>query len=407
MPRTAIAESSRYGAVSAVLFLSLFAAQAGAIALSPVLADVAQDLDVSTATAGQLRTVAGLVAAASALLLGRFGGRIGLGRQLLGGSALLAAGSIGSAAAPSLGLLAAAQVPVGAGIAILTTAGTLAAAEWVPPERRAAVLSWALIGQPAAWIVGMPLIGLVGERSWRYAWIVLPLAAAILAGASVARRRREPPPSAPRASLRATLATPGVSRWLVAEVLVNTAWAGLLVYSGALFVESYGASTALTGIVLAVGASAYVVGNLASRRLVDREPNGLLVALALILALTTASFGAVRPSLAVSTVLFSVAAAAAGARTFVSSAFGLAAPAEVRPRAIALRAASMQFGYFAGSSAAGAALALGGYPALGSVLGTLFVAAVVPLHGFPQARRARRDAEPTDPRRLALSRARC
>ena len=139
--------------VSAVLFLCLFAGQAGAIALSPVLAEVARDLDVSTATAGQLRTVAGLVAGITALALGRLGARFPLRRQLLIGSLLLALGSLASAAAPSIGLLAAAQAPVGAGIAILTTAGTLAAAEWVPAEQRAATLSWALIGQPAAWMM--------------------------------------------------------------------------------------------------------------------------------------------------------------------------------------------------------------------------------------------------------------
>jgi len=46
--------------------LSLFAAQAAIVALSPVLAEVAADLDVSTATAGQLLR-AGSVPESSAL----------------------------------------------------------------------------------------------------------------------------------------------------------------------------------------------------------------------------------------------------------------------------------------------------------------------------------------------------
>ena len=82
------------------------------------LAEVAHDLDVSTATAGQLRTVAGLVAGLTALALGRFGSRVGLGRQLLAGAVLLALGSLASAAAPGIELLAVAQAPVGAGIAV-------------------------------------------------------------------------------------------------------------------------------------------------------------------------------------------------------------------------------------------------------------------------------------------------
>jgi predicted MFS family arabinose efflux permease len=246
------------------------------------------------------------------------------------------------------------------------------------------VLSWALIGQPAAWIVGMPLIGLVAERSWRYAWLVLPLSAALLAAAVVVRRSGEPPTSRPPSRFRAVLAAPGLARWLVAELLANTAWAATLVYAGALFVESYGTSAELTGAVLAIGAGAYVAGNLALRRLVDREPWHLLVALAVALAAMTALFGALRPSTVVSAAVFSAAAFAAGGRTIISSAFGLAAPAEHRPGAMAMRAASMQLGYFTGSFVGGAALALGGYPALGSAIGLLFLAAAATLSGRRQ-----------------------
>jgi predicted MFS family arabinose efflux permease len=379
-----------YRSVSAVLFLCLFAAQAGAIALAPVLADVARDFDVSTPAAGQLRTIAGLVAGVTALALGRLTARVGLGRQLLGGAILLALGALASAAAPSIGLLAAAQVPVGAGIAILTTAGTLAAAEWVPREQRAATLSWALNGQPAAWIVGMPLLGAAGERSWRYAWLLFPLAAALVAAAAVGRRSGEPPAQKAPARMHAALAAPALRRWLATEVLANTAWAATLVYAGSLFVESYAASTAATGIALALGAGAYVSGNLASRRLADHEPRQPLVGLAVALSASTFAFGAFRPSPVVSTALFAAAAFAAGGRTFLSSSFGLAAPPELRPGAMAMRSASMQFGYFTGSLAGGVALALGGYPALGAAIATLFLSAALILGQLPARVGARR-----------------
>jgi len=393
-----------YRAVGAVLFVCLFAGQAGAIALSPVLAQVARDLDVSTATAGQLRTVAGLAAGVTALALGRLGARVALRSQLLVGSLLLALGSLASAAAPGIGLLAVAQVPVGAGIAILTTAATLAAAEWVPSERRAATLAWALIGQPAAWIVGMPLLGAAGERSWRYAWLVLPLTAALLAGAAVAGRDDTPRGSTAPVRMRAALEAPGLGRWLAAELVTNTAWAGTLVYAGALVAESYRASTALTGAVLALGACAYVSGNLAFRRLADREPRRLLVRLSVGLAVVTTLFGAFRPSLVTSVAFFSTAAFASGGRTLLASAFGLAAAPELRTAAMAMRAATMQFGYFTGSFAAGAALALGGYPAFGATIGALFLSAALVLGRSP----AGDDVSPPLPRRLrvALDRAR-
>ena len=126
----------------------------------------------------------------------------------------------------------------------------------------------------------MPLLGVAGERSWRYAWLVFPLAAAL------ARRGRggRPQQRASGASATGVNASGArrarLRRWLAAEALTNTAWAGTLVYSGALFVESYGASTALTGVVLSLGAGAYVSGNLALRRLAEREPRQLLSGLA-------------------------------------------------------------------------------------------------------------------------------
>lgn len=356
------------------MFLSLFASQAGAIALSPVLPEVSRDLGVSTAVAGQLRTIAGLVAGLTALAMGRLSGRVGLGRQLLAGSILLALGSLLSAAAQGIGLLALAQAPVGAGIGMLTTAATLAPAEWVPPRQRPAVLSRALTGQPWAWIVGMPMLGLAGEASWRVAWLVFPLAAALLAAAAVAGRRAAPPVQAPPVRLREALAAPQAGRWLAAEVLANTAWAGTLVYAGALLVESYGTSAAATGVLLAIGAGASVLGNVALRHLVGGEPRRWLVNLALTLAVVTAAFDAFRPSLVVSAALFAVAAFAAGGRTMLSGAFGLSLPPAVRPAAVSMRAASLQFGYFTGSLSAGAAFALGGDVACGATAGALFAA---------------------------------
>ena len=362
----------RYRAVSVTLFACLFAAQAAVIVMSPVLVEAAADLHVSTATAGQLRTATGLAAAAAALLVGPLTARFGLRRLLLVGSGALAIGSIASAAAPTFGGLLTAQIPVGAGVGILTTTGTLASAAWVAPELRPRVLSWTLVGQPAAWIVGMPLIGTLGGISWRIGWLGLPVAGAIVAGALVACRPADRPTRVAQTTIRAVIADATLGAWLTAELSANAAWAGTLVYAGALFAESYGISTAATGWLLAVAAAAYVAGNISARRLVQSEARAILISLSLLLAALDAAFGAVRPDAVTSTVLFSAAAFAAGARTLVSSSFALSRPPQVRPTVMSLRTATMQLGYFLGSSAGGVALALGGYGALGVSMGLFF-----------------------------------
>ena len=249
------------GSPSVVLFLALFASQAGVLTLAPILSDVAADFDVSIAEAGQLRILAAPLAALVAIAAGRSLVRFSP-RALLGvGSALLALGSIASAVAPTFALLAAAQVPAWAGVATLIAAGVAATASWSEPESRTRVVAHALAGPPAAWIVGMPLIGVVAEVNWRLAFVALPLPAALLVGVAVARRPGDAPLTGARGSLAGLLGRLEARRWALGELLANSAWAGTLVFSGALFTERFGMSTATTGLALAGVAAAFLAGN--------------------------------------------------------------------------------------------------------------------------------------------------
>src|SRR5262249_38817754 len=151
---------------------------------------------------------------------------------------------------------------------------------------------------------------------------LFPLGAAAVAGLAVARRPR-PPRAERRESLTDVLHDAPTARWALGELLSGAAWVGMLVFSGALFVESYGATSLVTGLVLAAGAAAYVAGNVFFRRFVECRARVLLVRFALVLALSAALFGTVRPALPVSAVLFAVAGFVAGGRTLIASSVGL------------------------------------------------------------------------------------
>jgi predicted MFS family arabinose efflux permease len=375
--RTLPAWGRAQAAVGVALFLCLFAAQSGLIVLTPVLSKVADDLDVSTAAAGQLRTVSGLAAGLAAVALSTVGRNVSLRRVLTAGAAGLALASIASAVAPSFGVLALAQALLGVSVSALLVGGTVAAAEWVPVQHRTRVLAWALVGPPAAWIVGMPLIGAIGEIDWRWTWLVLPLGAALVAGVAVARQT-ETPRTAASESLTSALREPSTARWVLGELLANSAWIGALVFSGALFTETYGTTALVTGVVLAAGAAAYVAGNVYFRRVVECQAHALLVRLSLVLALGVALLGIVRPALPVSAAIFAATAFVAGGRTLIGSAVGLESAPERRLAVMGARAAAAQLGYFLGSAAAGGALATGGYPGFGLALGFLFLVSALP-----------------------------
>ena len=363
--------------VGITLLAALAASQSALVVLNPLLPDVARDLDVSVATAGQLRTLSGLAAGVAALSVGLLATRLGLRELLLGAIATLAVGSILSAAATEFAMLAAAQMLAGLGIGISYSAAIAATAEWSTDADRSRVLALALLGPPLAWILGMPLVGVVGEVSWRLAWLVVPLAMAIVAIALLAQRRRTPP-ARDRAGLRSVLTYPGVARWSVGELLAFSGWAGALVYVGALLVESYDLSIAATGLALGFGALVYVPGNLLFRRWVDAHGRLLLISLALSAAVTVALLGSLRSSLWLSVALFATLCFIAGGRTLAGSARGLGLAPELRLGVTGVRTAAIQSGYFVGAAVGGVALAVGGYSALGLAFAALFVGAAIP-----------------------------
>jgi len=369
---------TRGAAVAPTLFACLFAVQAGVIALSPVLPEVAADLGVSTATAGQLRTVSGLVAGLVAVGMGRLSARFDLRELLLAGLAGLATGSLLSAAAPSFAVLAAAQVLLGAATALVLSGALAAAAEWSAPEQRAQALSTALLGQPVAWIVGMPAIGLLGTLSWRWGWLAVPFLAGVVALVAVAARpadsKREP-----RVRVWAMLRRDRrVAGWALGELLAWSAWAGALIYAGALFVESYGVSTGVAGLLLGAAAVAYLPGNLLAKRHVERSARAIAAAAPPLAAALVAVLGAWRPALGASGALFALLAFVAAARTIAGSALGLEVCSHRRVFAMRLRTAANQFGYLCGAALGGLALSLGGYAALGATYAALFLLAAIP-----------------------------
>ena len=372
----------RARATGATLLLCLGASQAAILVLSPLLPEVASDMGVSTATAGQLRTLSGLAAGATALLVGLLATRVGVREVIGAGLALLALGAGASAAAPDFAVLAVAQTLVGAGVGLSYAAGVAAVAEWSTPETRSRVLAVALLGPPLAWVVGMPACGLLGDISWRFAWIGVPFIAALVA-LGVLARREPTPPAATRAGMRSVFSAPGVLRWSAGELFAFSGWAGSLVYVGALFVESYGLSVAATGLVLGFGALVYVPGNLFFRRWVDEHDRALLIALPLAAAGAICVVCSIRPSTWFSLVCFSALAFIAGGRTLAGGARGLGLAPELRLGVTGVRAAAIQLGYFVGAAVGGVALAWGGYPGMGFAFAALFVGGAVP-HLLPE-----------------------
>src|SRR5215212_5262265 len=90
---------------SPVLFMCLFASQAGLLVLSPILPDLARHFDMSTGAVGQLRTISGAAGGVTALVVALAARRPPLRALLERGAVAIIAASALSAAAPSFAVL--------------------------------------------------------------------------------------------------------------------------------------------------------------------------------------------------------------------------------------------------------------------------------------------------------------
>jgi DHA1 family inner membrane transport protein len=354
------------------LFAAMFAAQAGLLSLGPLLPDVASDFGVSAAAAGQVRTIGGLAGGATAVAVALLGSRLGLRGILIAGHLMLALGTLASAAAPTLAVLAAGQAAVGGAAGFLIAGALAASVAWSAPGERARALAVASLGQPMSWVAGMPLGGLLAELDWRYSLLGVPLVASLAGMAALARQRRPLHSGSPGRTLRSLPA------WAVPELLSYAAWSGVLVFAGALLIESYSVSPGVVGLLLGGVALAALPGNVLARPWLGGHARELVVLLGLAAALLTALFGIVRPGPAASTAILAMLVLVACTRTVAGSALALQSAGQRRLSAMGVRAASGQFGYLLGAAVGGAALAAGGYELLGISLSALFALGTVP-----------------------------
>ncbi|HEY1335695.1 MAG TPA: MFS transporter, partial [Myxococcaceae bacterium] len=258
------------------------------------------------------------------------------------------------------------------------SAGVAAAADWVPASSRARTLSWALLGQPAAWVVGQPLVGVVASVDWRYAFVAVPFAGTVLAMIATWTRPRDPPVATAQPRVLGLLKEPLLAGWAGGELLAYAAWSGTLLYSGTLFVDSYGMSVERVGVLLGVGAAAYFPGNFLFRRWVDASSRQLLAFLGLALAAGVAILGLIRSGPGLSLAVFAAVVFLAGGRTIAGSALGLDLAPDAKVATTSVRTTALQFGYLLGAGLGGAALALGGLGAVGVMLSVLFALGALP-----------------------------
>ncbi|MFB7620664.1 MFS transporter [Kitasatospora sp. NPDC056181] len=269
-PATTGPTPSRTGVVP-VLALGTFAVGTDAFVVAGFLPDLAGDLGVSTAAAGQAVTA---FAAAYALLspvLATLTARVPRRTLLVAALTGLGVANLATALAPTFAALIVARVAAAGSAAAFTPNAGAVAAFLTGPERRARALAVVVGGLTVATALGVPLGDVAGELTgWR--WALAAVAALALLTAAVLALLLPALPGNPAVPLRERLAVlrrPAVRAVLPLTVLGMTAAYTVYAYSVPVL-AAVGIGESDTAWPLSLYGLGAVLGNLASGYATDR-----------------------------------------------------------------------------------------------------------------------------------------
>lgn len=163
-----------------LLAVGTFVLGVDSFVLAGLLPDVAHDLHVSLARAGQLTTAFALAYAIGSPLIATATGRLDRRVVLGGGMAVFLLGMVGQALGPTYATVLAGRILAALGAAAFQANAYAVAGFLSPPERRARSLAMVGAGTSLATVIGVPLGVLLGQQiGWRAALWAITVAAAV------------------------------------------------------------------------------------------------------------------------------------------------------------------------------------------------------------------------------------
>jgi predicted MFS family arabinose efflux permease len=255
-----------------LLAAGAFAVGTSGYIVSGVLPAVSHDLNVSTATAGQLVTAFAIAYAIASPLLAAATGRWERRRLLVVALLVSAAGNAMAALAPTYELLLASRVVSAIGAAVFTPAATAVATILNPPERRGRAVAMVFGGLTFALILGVPVGNLVGG-SIGYQGVFALVAVVSLLGAAAVRIGIPVIAAPPLVGLRDRLAVARDRRvlmMLAMTVLACLAAFSVFTYIAPLLTATAGVHGTTISFLLFVYGVGGALGNTLGGRMTDR-----------------------------------------------------------------------------------------------------------------------------------------
>ncbi|MGH2905541.1 MAG: MFS transporter [Solirubrobacterales bacterium] len=373
--------------------LATIASQSSMASVPPLFVEIGNEFGMSVGSVGQVRSVSAAGAVLTTLLVGGWIHRHGARPVMVIGGLLAAIGALISGIAPEFAVLAAGQLVVGVGICCLLASGFAGAGEFFAPETRDWAIGWVVALQSLAWIVGVPLVGLLADAfSWRAGFIVPATFALIAAGSAILfapKIERDPLAMDERTGLLAALADKDARRWTIGEFIAFAVWSGEITYVAAYYIQTYDLSEAVVGILLPTGSLAFLIGSAATERAAKIWPRSTILTVGAIgMGVVATIIFNIHPAVAFTVGVGFVMGIFAGLRAASSSTLALDQLPDKPGAMMAARTAAVQIGYLIGASVGGIAVDVAGYGSLGILMIVGMCASAAVMATVPAGRRA-------------------
>ncbi len=267
----------------AVLSLTVFASISATLIIPPLLVEIATDLEISVAVAGQLATATFAAWAFSGVTGGPLSDSFGRRPVALVGLAVLTISVLASAFAPSFEALVALRVLTGLGGGIIPPNIVGAVSDVISPARRAQAVSVLLATQGLASAISVPMVAVLANvGDWRLPFIVvgLMLGAGLLANwIWFPRHGGERVRNWVFFSRYWSLVSMRFFRVAVAVNLTQRiAFWGTISFFAAYLIHTYELSLGFVALPLAIVAIGQMIGSSAAALVANRRHRGLLIA---------------------------------------------------------------------------------------------------------------------------------
>ncbi|WP_371481679.1 MFS transporter [Kitasatospora sp. NBC_00315] len=263
------------------LSLGYFTLGTASLAVVGLGGPIGHDLHTAPGSVGVLVSVFAITFAVVAPLAPAVLGRLDRRTVLLLGLALMAAGGVLSALAPSYAVLLVARVLAGLGGAVFGPASSAVGSLIVPEEHRSRALATVFAGMTVAAVLGVPLSAYLGDAvGWR--WTLAGVAGATLLALALVAALVPPVPAGEvptAAAYRRLLATPGAAATVLTTLLYMAAQFTVYGVAGAYVAARFGASSGAVTLVLFAFGAVGVLGNASGARMSARLGGAVTVTL--------------------------------------------------------------------------------------------------------------------------------